>query len=362
MASTLPTVMRTAWDTLAAPVLVIDAEGKIHYANGPARDIVADAKNISEFAPESADRLSGACTGGPVRVETALDGRTFTVLAARLSVGDTPMAAVLMHESTHDRDLAGVQQTRIEDLESAVEEGLADLQWERSDLAQLRRSVEALAFSLGHDLQEPVRDVASCLHLIEPHVPPDQISLMVDAKNATERLARLVTGLLAYSKAARREVRRRSRTTMAEVLDSPLCGMQRKRIVERGGGVEVEGEDVPIAATREGLSVIVGEFLMNAVRHGARPPVVQISVAPEADGTRVDVRDNGGGYPVDVLAGFPRRATASRGFGLAIIQLTVAQLQGVISLDNDEGAHAVLRFTETQPDLETEPSTDPPDA
>ncbi len=99
------------------------------------------------------------------------------------------------------------------------------------------------------------------------------------------------------------------------------------------------------AALRIGL--IVNELTTNACKYAFADhpaPVLTLSVASENRHLTVSVADNGPGLPEKYRAAPGRAAPAPLTFGLRLVQMQVAQLNGSYCFDNEQGAHFSMRF------------------
>jgi two-component sensor histidine kinase len=90
-----------------------------------------------------------------------------------------------------------------------------------------------------------------------------------------------------------------------------------------------------------GLALVLNELTTNTLKYGRQPPhSVAISLEAESheEWATICYRDNGPGYPVEVLAG--QRANV----GLKLInEIVTKTLRGSLVLANDQGAVAVIR-------------------
>ena len=90
------------------------------------------------------------------------------------------------------------------------------------------------------------------------------------------------------------------------------------------------------------LAIVINELATNTIQHtlpGRSTARINVRVALEDDAILFEYRDDGPGYPEDVLQ-LERHAV---GFDL-IRNLVRQSLRGELSLHNDEGAVAVIRF------------------
>jgi two-component sensor histidine kinase len=91
------------------------------------------------------------------------------------------------------------------------------------------------------------------------------------------------------------------------------------------------------------LALVLNELVTNTVKHAAPGQAathVAVQIGSEGNGTvRLEYRDDGPGYPEDVLH------LKRRGVGLYLIQNLVDHaLGGWLALANDDGAMTTVRF------------------
>ncbi len=116
--------------------------------------------------------------------------------------------------------------------------------------------------------------------------------------------------------------------------------------------VEVRPSGVHVSPDQaHALALVLNELALNAGKHALRagiPARVTISATREEENVLLLFRDNGPGYPDDVVAG--RRT----GIGLALLQnLVHRNLHGQLLLRNDAGAVAEVRFPPTEAQSES---------
>ena len=229
---------------------------------------------------------------------------------------------------------------------------------------ELRRSNEELeqfAYVASHDLQEPLRKVASFCQLIEKRYGEElddrgkqYIHYAVDG---AKRMQVLINDLLTFSRVGRVNDRR-DRVELQACLDSALDRLEyavnecRASIVQR-----------PLPAVTGDptlLSMLWQNLVGNALkfRSPERPPEVSISWAPDPEQpgfVRVSVADNGIGIPPvfaeKVFVIFQRlhsrEAYSGTGIGLALCKKIVEHHGGRIWLDPER--EVGTRFTFTLP-------------
>jgi signal transduction histidine kinase len=285
-------------------------------------------------------------------------------------------------EGAFDRPLtpSGPQDIRalssgIDAMRAKIVESLDNTELQRAELLrqketldtqaeELRRSNEELeqfAYVASHDLQEPLRKVASFCQLIEKRYGEElddrgkqYIHYAVDG---AKRMQVLINDLLTFSRVGRVNDRR-DRVELQACLDSALDRLEyavnecRASIVQR-----------PLPAVTGDptlLSMLWQNLVGNALkfRSPERPPEVSISWAPDPEQpgfVRVSVADNGIGIPPafaeKVFVIFQRlhsrEAYSGTGIGLALCKKIVEHHGGRIWLDPER--EVGTRFTFTLP-------------
>jgi PAS domain S-box-containing protein len=228
-------------------------------------------------------------------------------------------------------------------------------------LADLLRSNEELrqfAYIASHDLQEPLRMIASFLQLIErryaERLDEDGREFIGFAVNGAERLQHMIQGLLAYSRAEQTEIGLRASAEQA--LRRALANLS-FLIEERG--VEVTHDPLPTVKADEGqLAQVFQNLIENAVKfRGEAPPRVHITAQPATLETgepswHFSVSDNGIGIPArhaERIFGIFKRlhgqAYPGAGIGLAICRRIIERQGGTIWAAPGDSAGTTFHFT-----------------
>ena len=229
---------------------------------------------------------------------------------------------------------------------------------------ELRRSNEELeqfAYVASHDLQEPLRKVASFCQLIEKRYGEDlddrgkqYIHYAVDG---AKRMQVLINDLLTFSRVGRL-TDRRERVELQACLDSAL---DRLEYSIQESGAKIGQRPLPaVTGDPTLLSMLWQNLVGNALkfRDPEREPQISISWAPDPDQAgfvRVSVADNGIGIPPafaeKVFVIFQRlhsrEAYSGTGIGLALCKKIVEHHGGRIWIDPER--EVGTRFTFTLP-------------
>jgi light-regulated signal transduction histidine kinase (bacteriophytochrome) len=235
-----------------------------------------------------------------------------------------------------------------EELERRVEQRTAAL--ERSN-----KELEQFAYVASHDLQEPLRMVASYTQLLERRYK-DQLDdtareFIAFAVDGANRMQRLINDLLAYSRV-------QTRAGEPELVElSHVLGQARANLAtaieESGALVTNDGLPVVMADPAQLLSVLQN-LIGNAVKfHGEEPPHVHVSARESDSEVEISVRDNGIGIRKEhqerIFLIFQRlhnrKDYPGTGIGLALCKRIVERHGGRIWVESEEGGGATFTFT-----------------
>lgn len=238
---------------------------------------------------------------------------------------------------------------------------LADLALSRTnliqDLARSNAELEQFAYVASHDLQEPLRTVASYAELFSNRFEGElddkadkYIHYMVEG---CSRMQTLINDLLEFSRVG---TRGRQLTTVDSraALDKALGNIES---AIRDAKAKLEIGDLPsVDADEAQLIQLFQNLVGNSIkyRHPDRPPEVVVSA--QAQGERewmFSIQDNGIGidpkYEDRIFTIFQRLHTRQEypgtGIGLAICRKIVERHGGRIWLDPSSASGAAFRFT-----------------
>lgn len=225
---------------------------------------------------------------------------------------------------------------------------LQELERSNSELAQF-------AYVASHDLQEPLRMVASFVELLAKRYG-DQLderahSYIGYAVEGASRMQNLIQGLLAYSRIHTRG-KELTNINCDEVMQEVLSNL-RRMAAEKNATIHCEPLPM-VRADRTQMVQLFQNLLVNAMTfQGSRPCVVQVGVRREKEEYVFSVTDNGIGiepqYYDRIFAIFqrlnPRAKFPGTGIGLSICKRIVERHGGRIWVESEPGKGSAFFFT-----------------
>jgi light-regulated signal transduction histidine kinase (bacteriophytochrome) len=233
-----------------------------------------------------------------------------------------------------------------------LEQQAAELEQQAADLRRSNDELEQFAYVASHDLQEPLRKVASFCQMLQRRYG-GQLDEKADqyiefAVDGAKRMQQLINDLLAFSRVGRtsegmaplstREVAERALSALESAVE------QSDARVDIGELPEVTGDDTL-------LTQLFQNLIGNAIKFRApgRPPVVTLRAVREDEFWHFTCADNGIGidpeYADRVFVIFqrlhPKDQYAGTGIGLSLCKKIVEYHGGRIWLGTDRPADAV---------------------
>ena len=248
---------------------------------------------------------------------------------------------------------------------TALKEAEEKLTEERNLLARSNAELEQFAYVASHDLQEPLRAVASCVQLLQKRyqgkLDARADEFIAHAVDGTKRMQALITDLLAYSRVGTRTHPFES-VNCEEVLDDALANLT---IAIQESGTAIKRDPLPtVVADATQLGQIFQNLIGNAVKFRAegRTPEIRVAAQRGTAEWTFSVGDNGIGiepqYYERVFRVFQRLHTRTRypgtGIGLAICKKIVERHGGRIWIESRPEQGTTFFFT--LPDIQPAPA------
>ena len=230
-----------------------------------------------------------------------------------------------------------------------------DLAERAEELARSNADLEQFAYVASHDLQEPLRMVASYTQLLARRyagrLDAEADEFIAFAVDGATRMQQLINDLLAFSRLGTRgqpfaEVD--CNAVFADVVANLQAAIEEN-------GAEVAAEPLPtVTGDRQQLVQLLQNLVSNAVKfHGPEAPRVHVSANRKGREWVFAVQDNGIGigpqYFDRIFVIFQRLHTKEEfpgtGIGLALCQKIVLRHGGRLWVESQPGQGATFHFT-----------------
>ncbi|SMC88074.1 sensor histidine kinase [Lentzea albidocapillata] len=326
-------------------------------------DIGGLARQAREDLDDVTNVVLWLVIGMGVLLVVAIGG--LSVLLHRLLVA--PLANLAAHtrqvasgDFEHEIDADGPLETVMlgEDVNAMrrrIVQELALLDQRSAELQSSNAELEQFAYVASHDLQEPLRKVASFCQLLQRRYG-GQLDERADqyiefAVDGAKRMQGLINDLLAFSRVGR-ITRERTMIDLDELV-SQVVGNFSDRVEETGATIVV-GELPSVRGEPTLLSAVFQNLISNALKFKG-PSAPRITIGAERDGElwKFSVQDNGIGiepeYSERIFVIFqrlhPKDAYPGTGIGLAMCRKIVEYHGGTIWLKTDVDSGTEFEFT-----------------
>ncbi|MBI5672904.1 MAG: PAS domain S-box protein [Nitrospirae bacterium] len=240
-------------------------------------------------------------------------------------------------------------------LQAQLEQARHELEKMVVGLKRSNAELEQFAYVASHDLQEPLRMVASYTQLLAKRykgkLDTDADEFIGYAVDGANRMQRLIQDLLAYSRV----------TTQGHVFERVDCHALLEEVlsnlrlaVEESRAVVTHDVRLTVMADRGQLGQVFQNLIGNAIKfRGQEPPWVHISAERKDAEWRFAIRDNGIGidpqYADRIFVVFQRlhdrEEYPGTGIGLAICKKIIERHGGRMRVESQLGKGATFYFT-----------------
>lgn len=240
-------------------------------------------------------------------------------------------------------------------LEDRVHERTAELQKSNDDLHKLNAALNEFAYSASHDLQQPLRTMATQSQMLQRRYydrldaqANECIRLVV---RGAREMNQLLSDLLTYARSVNAMPREGLAVDANSILRDALHNLQ--SAIEESGAQIIAGHLPETSMHRFHLLELFQNLIGNAIKYRGDEPI-RIEIAYErSPESRVAIRDNGIGiapeYATQVFGLFKRLHSSERydgtGVGLAICEAIVERYGGRIWIEPNLPKGSTFFFT-----------------
>jgi two-component system sensor kinase len=240
-------------------------------------------------------------------------------------------------------------------LEQRVAERTADAEARAKELARSNTELEQFAYVASHDLQEPLRTVASYCQLLQrrykDQLDADAQQFIAFAVDGAMRMKALISDLLTYSRVGTRG-KPFEPTDLANILERAMFNL---KVAIEESGVVITHDTLPVVvADGSQLTQLFQNLIGNAIKfRGDKRPRVHVGAELQGDHWLFSVRDEGIGIAPEhaerIFLIFQRLHTrqeyAGTGIGLAVCKKTIERHGGRIWVESEPNKGSVFYFT-----------------
>ena len=216
----------------------------------------------------------------------------------------------------------------------------------RARETRLEESRRELVSWVSHDLRTPLAGLRAMTEALEDGLAEEPQRYHRQMRSEVDRMVRMVDDLFELSRIHAGLIPLDVQTVeLGDLVSEAIAGadpVARAKGVRLGGAVE---PGVLVRADPAGLSRVVANLVMNAIRHTPADGSVEITGRSVPEGIELSVADGCGGIPADDLArvfdvawrGSHARTPADdsgAGLGLAIVKGLVEAYDGVVEVRN----------------------------
>jgi len=248
----------------------------------------------------------------------------------------------------------GILEDLIQDTFDDLQRSTVHLREQISALQARNRDLEDYVHMVAHDLKEPLAVFAVASHLVTktPDLNSEKFQEYVQQMGlAGQEMNRIINNLLLFAKVDKSEAPV-GPVSMERVVTNVQARLN--HLIKEQQAEIVLPEMWPLAIGYEPwIEEVWSNYLSNAIKHGGRPPYLELGASAETHGeVRFWVRDNGPGIPAAVhsrlftpLSEMGRRNIPENGLGLSIVKRIVEKLRGQVGVESQPGVGSLFFFT-----------------
>jgi two-component system, chemotaxis family, sensor kinase Cph1 len=302
-------------------------------------------------------------TAGPLTPRTSFEQwkETVRLMSAPFMTAEVAAAQSLAHAlrdvvlEIEARRLVDATATLLQQANRDLVQQVAETKRVEEELRRSNAELEQFAYVASHDLQEPLRMVASYTELLGQRYRgklDDKADKYIHyAVDGARRMQRMINDVLAFSRVGS-EGKPATPTSAEQVVDRVLGVLA--RAIDQAGATIVRGPLPDVLADEGQLHQLFQNLIGNALKfRGEAPPRVAIEATRHGARCRFTVQDNGIGvdprYAERIFQMFQRLHDRSTydgsGIGLTIAKRIVERHGGQIGFEATPGGGATFWFT-----------------
>jgi len=232
------------------------------------------------------------------------------------------------------------------DVKDFIFQKYREVQQTNRELTEAYDDLEAFSYSISHDLRAPLRTIGGYADLLKENygevLDEGGQHLLETIKDNSAKLTDLISGLLAYTRAGKKNLIL-NHIPLGEVVRhelKPLMDIAR----QQGRAIELQiSEDLPtVVADKPALVILIKNLLSNAFKYTAHsnPSIIEIGGSAANGAAQFYIKDNGIGFDMQhagrIFGVFNRLVNDEHfegtGIGLAIVKRIIEKHNGSITV------------------------------
>ncbi|MFN8595913.1 MAG: PAS domain S-box protein [Anaerolineae bacterium] len=231
------------------------------------------------------------------------------------------------------------------------------LRQSNAELHTRNEELDAFAHTVAHDLKSPLGTVVGFAELISEdsgnYTPEALRQALSGLMRSARKAGNIVEALLVLASVRQQDIIA-APLEMGYILDEVMARLEES--IQDTGAI-IQRPDRTSWPRALGHAPWIEEvwfnYLSNAIKYGGRPPRIELSAQPQADGfIRFEVRDHGAGLTPEQLARlfapFERLGQSrvrGHGLGLSIVRRIIEKLGGQVGVESEPGQGSTFYFT-----------------
>jgi signal transduction histidine kinase len=227
-----------------------------------------------------------------------------------------------------------------------------------SDRLRTEHLKDEFVATVSHELRTPLTSIGGALGLlvgnVDGNLPSSAMRLLTIAYANSQRLARLVDGILTSEKIQSGKVAFVLKRVVAQSLVKRTIEANQAFADTRGVRMSLDSSSTAgeIRADPDWIVQVVTNLLSNAIKFSPRGEEIVVAIEKRGGTVRISVRDHGHGIPDDFKPHiFERFAQANTtdariqggsGLGLSIVKEIVTRLGGQVDFDDAPGGGTIF--------------------
>ncbi len=239
-----------------------------------------------------------------------------------------------------------------------VEEKKAELEEQHKLLEEANRELDSFTHTVSHDLQAPLRGVASFANFLEEDykdkLDGEALDYLKEIREGTARMSNLIKDLLALSRISR--IKNPFEKVDINELVEVVCKRIEYDIKTHKVDMQIQKDFPVIVCDRIKLTEVFLNLINNAIKFSSKqevPPIVQVRYYDEEEFHKFTVKDNGIGidpkYHDQVFGIFKRLHSTDEfegsGAGLGIVKKVIDDHKGKVWIESAAGEGTMFLFT-----------------